>query len=51
MLHPGLPPVFGLPYPHPLGAGNNDEMMEEKVISDQNIEDHTISPESGNKTS
>ena len=39
---PPYPQVYNIPFPHQLTAGEDHEIMAEK-----NLEDHTISPESG----
>jgi len=48
MVHPGYPPVYGMPYPQPVPLEDDNELMPEKMIpGEHNLEDHTISPESG----
>ena len=42
------PPVYNLPYPHPMSSEEDNDFLAEKIMgAEQNGEDHTISPESG----
>ena len=48
VVHPGYPPVYGMPFPQAVPLEDDNDMMPEKIIpGEHNLEDHTISPESG----